>query len=158
MKRIIDTTLLVLVKDNKILLAQKKRGFGVGLFNGVGGKKQADETIYEAMLRETKEEINIEPIDAKLIGIIDFDLFLKGENVIEKMHIYMANDFIGTPTESDEMKPQWFDLDKIPYNNMFEDDIYWLPEALKGNKIKGICEFDRDLKLISKQFTIVENL
>lgn len=158
MKRNIDTTLLVMVKDEKILLAQKKRGFGKGLYNGVGGKKQENETIYEAMLRETKEEINIEPIDAKLIGIIDFDLYLKDENVTEKMHIYMAHDYIGTPTESDEMNPKWFDLDNIPFDNMFEDDIIWLPEALKGNKFKGCFFFNKDMKITSKEFSVVDNL
>jgi hypothetical protein len=34
----IETTLLLLIKNNKIMLALKKRGFGEGKFNGVGGK------------------------------------------------------------------------------------------------------------------------
>ena len=31
-------TLCLLMRDNEILLAMKKRGFGVGKWNGVGGK------------------------------------------------------------------------------------------------------------------------
>lgn len=158
MKRNIDTTLLIVIKNNKILLAQKKRGFGEGLFNGVGGKKQENETIYEAMLRETKEEIDIVPLDAKLVAIMDFDLYLKGENVTEKMHTYIASDYEGEPTESEEMKPQWFDLDNIPYNNMFQDDILWLPEVLKGNKVRAYFDFDKDMNLISQKCNIVDEL
>lgn len=33
-----ETTLCLLKKENSILLAMKKRGFGAGKYNGVGGK------------------------------------------------------------------------------------------------------------------------
>jgi 8-oxo-dGTP pyrophosphatase MutT (NUDIX family) len=54
-----NTTLLFLVKkqDNKItdvLLAMKKRGFGAGRWNGVGGKLGEGETIEQAVIRESK--------------------------------------------------------------------------------------------------------
>lgn len=159
MKRNLDTTLLIIVKDNKILLATKKRGFGVGKFNGVGGKKQENETIYEAMLRETKEEIGVIPINAKNVGIIDFDMWLKGENVNEKMYIYLANDFDGEVVESEEMRPQWFNLEEIPYDNMFLDDIIWLPEVLKDNLVKGTCVFSKDFgTMISQDIKVVDSL
>ena len=158
MKRKLDTTLLVIVKDNKILLATKKRGFGVGKYNGVGGKRQENETIFEAMVRETEEEIGVKPLDAINVGIIDFDMFLKGENVIEKMFIYLASDYSGEIVESEEMKPEWFDLDKIPYDNMFADDIIWLPEVLKGNKIQGECVFDKEFNMLSHTIKPVDEL
>ena len=53
----LETTLLVIVKDNKIMLGEKKRGFGKGKFNAVGGKRQEGELIYDTMLRETMEEM-----------------------------------------------------------------------------------------------------
>ena len=58
---ILETTLCLLRKDNKILLAMKKRGFGTGKYNGVGGKIENGETLNEAMIRETKEEIGVIP-------------------------------------------------------------------------------------------------
>ena len=54
------TTLCLLIKDNKILLPIKKRGFGKGKNNGVGGKLEDGETELEAMIRETKEEIGVD--------------------------------------------------------------------------------------------------
>lgn len=30
------------------------------------------------------------------------------------------------------MRPQWFDIADIPYEQMWEDDKIWLPELLKG--------------------------
>lgn len=37
--------------DDNILLGMKKRGFGVGWWNGFGGKVHSDETIFEAAKR-----------------------------------------------------------------------------------------------------------
>ena len=54
-----ETTLCLLKKDNSILLAMKKRGFGSGKYNGIGGKIEKGETPDEAMIRETKEEIKV---------------------------------------------------------------------------------------------------
>ena len=54
-----EMTLGFLVKDNKVLLAMKKRGFGVGRWNGIGGKLEVNESPESAMKREANEEINI---------------------------------------------------------------------------------------------------
>lgn len=45
--------------ENEILLAMKKRGFGVGKWNGVGGKPQDGESIEKAAIREMQEEISV---------------------------------------------------------------------------------------------------
>lgn len=50
MKKIL--TLSIITKKGKILLGMKKRGFGVGKWNGFGGKVQHGETLEEAMKRE----------------------------------------------------------------------------------------------------------
>ena len=154
----INTTLLFIIKDDKILLAMKKRGFGVGLYNGVGGKMQDGETIFETMIRETKEEINVEPIDAKLVGIIDFDLYLKGENVIEKVHIFVAHNYKDDLQESEEMKPEWFDINKIPYEKMFDDDLLWLQDVVNGKLVQGKVKFDKSNHTVESNISIVEKL
>lgn len=28
------------------------------------------------------------------------------------------------------MKPEWFNIDSIPYGSMWPDDIYWLPDLI----------------------------
>jgi 8-oxo-dGTP pyrophosphatase MutT (NUDIX family) len=45
-------TLGYLVRGDEVLMAMKKRGFGVGKWNGTGGKLQPGETVEEAMIRE----------------------------------------------------------------------------------------------------------
>ena len=156
-KRILPTTLLIVIKDNKILLACKKRGFGIGKYNGVGGKIEAGETVEQGMIRETFEEIGIVPKNYTLRGIIDFDEYYKGEPVIEKTHIYIANDYEYEPQESDEMKPFWFDLDKIPYDKMFPDDKFWLPKVINGENVVGEFVFDKDFNKLSHYINVVDD-
>lgn len=152
----IETTLLLLRRENEILLAMKKRGFGEGKFNGVGGKLEPNETPEMAMIREAQEEISVTPIEYTKVGIMEFLEYFKGskENII--FHLFVATAWDGEPQESDEMKPQWFDIDKIPYNQMFADDKYWMPYILEGKKINGFFEFDENWNMLSHKIDEIE--
>lgn len=55
-------TLMLISNNEQILLGMKKRGFGMGKYNGFGGKVEAAESIIDAAIRETKEECGVEPI------------------------------------------------------------------------------------------------
>lgn len=150
-----ETTLLLLRREGQILLAKKKRGFGTGLYNGVGGKVELGETIEQAMIRECEEEIFVTPTEYEKMGTIHFKEYMKDELTDLTFHLYVATSWIGEPKESEEMNPSWFDLDKIPYSEMFKDDSYWLPIVLKGQKIKAYFEFDKDWNLIDYK---IENI
>lgn len=149
--KIIETTLLLLRKDNKIMLALKKKGFGTGKYNGLGGKLELGENPEEAMLREAYEEGRVKPIDYTYMGENEYSEFINGEPVKLKFYLYITEKWIGDPEETDEMKPYWFDIDKIPYDNMFVGDIYWLPLVLDNKKIHGYFKFDENWNLISHE-------
>ena len=146
----LETTLCLLRKDDKILLAMKKRGFGTGKYNGVGGKIEEGETEEAAMIRETQEEINVTPIKYEKVGLMEFDEYYKGNKTNLVFHLYMVYDWDGIPNETEEMSPKWFDISNIPYDNMFPDDKYWLPLILEGQKINAYFEFDEQWNLLSK--------
>ena len=154
----LETTLCLLKKNNDILLAMKKRGFGEGKYNGIGGKIKEQETPEEAMIRETQEEILVTPIKYEKVGIVEFDEFYKGQKEKVFFHLYTVSEWSGEPTESEEMKPYWFNINDIPYDNMFPDDKYWLPLILEGKKIKAYFNFDEDWNVISKNIEEVELL
>ncbi|MDD2871716.1 MAG: 8-oxo-dGTP diphosphatase [Candidatus Gracilibacteria bacterium] len=131
----IQATLGIMIKDDKIFLGEKKRGFGKGVYNGIGGKQEADETIDKCMIREANEEIgiNIDEKDLEKVSLLHFYFDANPEWNMD-VHIYLIKKFVGEIIETDEIKPQWFDIDKIPYDNMWEDDTYWLPRVLNGER------------------------
>ncbi len=155
--RTINTTLVLLVKENQVLLGEKKRGFAKGTLNGIGGKQDPGETIEQAMIRETQEEIGVTPVKFELIGKIHFDVWYKGERVNMYLNIYISTVFDGEPIETDEMIPHWFNFDTIPYEKMLQDDLLWMPMALKGKKFVGDVKFDKDLKMLSHKFEEVKD-
>lgn len=128
-------TLCIVHQHPMILLGMKKRGFGAGRWNGFGGKVSAAETIEDAAKRETREEAGIEAENLDKVGIIDFEF--KGNPEILQVHIFRSNNFSGKLMESEEMKPQWFHIDEIPFDKMWPDDKYWMPLFLSGKKFKG---------------------
>jgi len=129
-------TLCIIYNHPQVLLGMKKRGFGMGRWNGFGGKVEKGETIEEAALRELKEEAGIKVTQRlEKIGILDFEF--QGNPEILEVHIFRGEKFSGKPTESEEMKPQWFHIDEIPFSEMWPDDIHWIPLFLKRKKFKG---------------------
>lgn len=151
-------TLLFLRDNDKILLAMKKRGFGAGRWNGVGGKLDEGENIEQAMIRETEEEIGVTPVDYTHVADILFHELHDG--LIAEMHVsvFTATKWQGEPSESEEMAPQWFDLSEIPYQEMWPDDPHWLPQVLAGKKLRAQFELDENDGIMSKQVTEVDEL
>jgi ADP-ribose pyrophosphatase YjhB (NUDIX family) len=149
-------TLASAVKRNKILLGMKKRGFGEGRWNGFGGKVENRETITDAAKREVFEECKIKAEKIEKRGIITF--IFEGDEKELEVHIYIIKKFSKTPTETDEMKPQWFDLDKIPFSKMWPDDPLWMPYFLAGKKFTGTVYFKDHNTITSHNIHEVEKL
>lgn len=143
----INATLTLFMKDDKILLGEKKRGFANGTLNGIGGKQDPGETIEQAMIRECCEEVGARPTKYDHVGKIDFDLWYKGERTNMTMYIYKCYEYSGEIKETEEIKPNWYDIDKIPFDRMLSDDIIWLPQVLKGQKVEGKVKFDKEKML-----------
>ena len=131
-------TLMFVIKNGRVLLIRKKRGLGAGKINGPGGRLEPDETPKECAIRETNEELIINPLNVRSAG----ELFFHAEDM-PRIHgyIFVATDYEGTPSETDEAIPIWFDLSTIPFEEMWEDDRYWLPEVLNGQSVRGYFTF-----------------
>jgi len=123
-------------KHPLVLLGMKKRGFGVGRWNGFGGKANPGETLEENVIRELKEECGIMAKDIKKKAVLNFFFEYEPLEYIE-VNIFGIYDFAGEPVESEEMKPKWFRIDEIPYGKMWPDDIYWHHLFFSGKNFKG---------------------
>lgn len=163
MNKLRNATLVFLVKKSKnkitdICLAMKKRGFGINRWNGVGGKvDDQKETIEEAARRETKEEIGVSIKELSKIAELSF-YFPHNPAWDQMVHVYLVEEWDGEPTESEEMNPKWFSVKDIPFKNMWPDDIFWLPEVIKGKLIKAMFKFGEGDVIKSKRIKITKKL
>jgi 8-oxo-dGTP pyrophosphatase MutT (NUDIX family) len=144
-----SAVLCFIVKDNRVLLAMKKRGFGEGWWNGAGGKIKDGETPLEAILREMQEEVGIMPHDPVHHGTLHF--FFEDGTPDWEVRVFRAEEFDGEPSESEEMRPAWFNFEDIPYDSMWKDDPHWLPLLLEGKRFEGKFTFRDNDTLLSHE-------
>ena len=151
-----QATLCFLVKGNYVLLAMKKRGFAEGKWNGVGGKRYVkDKSIKEAAIRETREEISVKLNSMRLVAVLNF-YHLGNQKAGQQVAVYLSDKWEGKPQETEEMAPKWFDIKKIPYSKMWEDDKYWLPRILAGEQLVADFLFDDNQNLLEYDIRKVE--
>ncbi len=139
-------TLCFLIRDGKILLIRKKRGLGAGKINGPGGRIEPGEEPHECGVRETSEEVGLTPLDVQNRGELHFQ-FADGYSL--HCTVFVANEYTGELIETDEALPIWTSLESIPYEEMWADDIHWLPGVVSGGTFRGYFHFDGE-KMLSK--------
>ncbi|MDD5146671.1 MAG: 8-oxo-dGTP diphosphatase [Candidatus Pacebacteria bacterium] len=149
-------TLCLVHQHPNILLGFKKRGFGANRWNGFGGKVQEGETIEEATRREVMEEAGLALKDLELRGILEFHV--QDDPDFLEVYLFRSENFEGEPQESEEMLPQWFHYEQLPFQDMWPDDQHWMPLFLEGKKFKGRFLFDPDNNILEKALEIVEDL
>lgn len=132
----------------------KKRGFGAGRYNGTGGKVEEGENIVEATIREAKEEIGVLPSLIKKVAELTFT-FPHNESWNQLVHVYITETWEGELVETDEMAPNWFNVEEIPYKIMWPDDIFWLPHVLNGKYVKGKFVFGEKDVILEKDLEIL---
>jgi 8-oxo-dGTP diphosphatase len=137
-------TLCFIIRDNQVLLIRKKRGLGAGKINAPGGRLEIGETPNECAIRETQEEVGLTPIGVQECGQLHFQ-FADGYSL--HCTVFTASDFCGELIETDEALPLWTAIDAIPYEEMWADDIHWLPGVLNGGTFRGYFHFDNETML-----------
>ncbi len=137
-------TLLFVFDGDRVLLILKKRGLGAGKVNGPGGKIEPGETPSQCAVRETFEELRITTENPEEYGLLRFQ-FTDGLGLL--CHVFRADAWTGTPTETDEAVPLWTPVNAIPYDRMWEDDRHWFHLLASRTPFVGNFEFDGDLML-----------
>jgi len=52
------------------------------------------------------------------------------------------------------MIPEWFDIDKIPYEKMWVDDMHWLPHVLAGKFVNATFVFDDKENILEQEVNV----
>ena len=132
-------TLMFIKQGDQVLLIEKQRGIGAGKINGPGGKIDPGETPEECVIREVQEELHITVKDPIKMGELFFDM---SDIPNIHCHVFIGTEFEGEPTSTDEAIPMWSKISEIPFNKMWEDDKYWLPDMLNGKQFIGRFIFE----------------
>lgn len=81
------------------------------------------ETVIAAAARELEEEAGIRPLDLTHVGELTFNFDDNPQPWL--VHVYRVRAFEGEIVESDEMAPEWFSVDHLPFDRMWADDVHW---------------------------------
>lgn len=90
-------------------------------------------------------------IEFEQVGKLDF----KDDKELNKCYVFLCKKWKNEPTESEEMKPHWFDIEKIPYEKMWSADKYWMPHILSGKKISAVFRYDAENNLIGHDVRVL---
>ena len=141
-----DTSLVYPIReDGAILLGRKRRGMGVGKWNGFGGKIEDGETMAACAVRELFEECGL-AADVEALEFVA-DLYFDLPSDPAWSHggaVYFVRAWTGEPQATDEMEPRWFWPKDLPYDEMWEADCIWLPRLLSGERLRGTVRFAAD--------------
>ena len=123
---IIDKIAYIYIKDRKILSTLSK---GKDTYYIPGGKREGNESDFETLIREIKEELSVDINSStiKLYGIFEAQAHGKAEGIIVKMTCYTA-DYIGELKAASEIdKIVWLttaDIDSIsPVDKLIFTDL-----------------------------------
>jgi 8-oxo-dGTP pyrophosphatase MutT (NUDIX family) len=147
-------TLIYVFNNNKILLGSKKYGNAKGKLNGYGGKiETTDDSVKEAALRELKEETGLKVKRVEIHAVLNMKW---GEDNNAKIFVFKAYELKNSPQEGKEMTINWFDINSVPKERMWESDKYWFDLVLQDRKFIAKLIFDDTdsnlLKRISVEF------
>jgi len=101
------------------------------------------ESPEQACIREVYEESGLRVSDLKCHGALKFWFGDTYEPVIV-CHIFSTKSFNGQLLEGQEGLLRWMSFDDLLYEEMWEDDRYWLPLLIEGKSFNGEFRFDKE--------------
>lgn len=125
-----ETVLAYIFNDDEVLMLfrnKKKNDINKGKWMGVGGHIEKGETPEQALIREIKEETNLDVISYKFRGTL---LFINNEYQ-EKIYLYTVDKYLGNIKECNEGDLQFFNKEDVVNLNMWKGDYYFYNLLLK---------------------------
>ena len=115
-----SVVVLIIYKNGKVLLQKREDN---GLWALHGGGINVGETYLEALNREVKEELNITPVNPKLMGIFSgekmYNKYQKSQDEVYVLsHAFICDKYIGDIdfTDGEVTNLKWFDIENLPQN------------------------------------------
>ncbi len=131
MDKIMTKTVLIYIEKNDsylMLLKNNKGNMNHGKWLGIGGHIEISETSEEALIREVKEETNLDLLNYENSGTVYFH----DNNYLEIMNLYKSNSFKDELGSCDEGTLKWVKKDEILNLNLWEGDKSFLPLLIEN--------------------------
>jgi len=112
----IEVVAAIIKKDDKIFATQRGYGEFKGFWEFPGGKMEAGESPQEALIREIKEELNIDILVGELVDTVEYDY----PEFHLTMHCYICTFQSGELVLNEHEDSKW--LTKKTLNT-----VNWLP-------------------------------
>ncbi len=121
--------------QRQVLLGRKRRGFGVGMIMGLGGKAGPDESAAACAVREAREEAGIAVDQDSLAWRAELSFVFPSRPELDALvTVFFGERWSGEPRESQELTPEWFDVGSPPLDQMLDDEAYWLPRVSRARR------------------------
>jgi ADP-ribose pyrophosphatase YjhB (NUDIX family) len=161
-KVLFKATVVLPVKDGKVLLGMKTRKIGVGCWNGYGGGVEDGENILDCAIRELEEESGLRARleDLVKVAIVDFhNEKVDGSVFVSRVHFFLVKDWEGEPTETKDgamITPTFFDINDLPYEKMMPADKEFFPFILNDKKVLVESHYTPFQKALKREVKIEE--
>lgn len=142
---------LLVIKNGQVLLMKKPRR---DWYVAPGGKMESGESIFEAAIREFREETNAEPLGVHLKGVYTMMIEEHGKPVDEWMlFTFLATDLEGTPyEETREGVLEWHPVESLETLPMAEGDRTNLLFAVNQEGVQyGTFHYTPDFELLEEK-------
>lgn len=147
-----SASLALILDNNQLLLGRKIRKgatIGEGTLNGPGGKCEDGQLARENLTQEVYDEVGLTVLAAREVAVIEFH---NGTKNIMTVWVFLATRWRGTPRSSVEMcEPEqgwWFDVNRLPFDEMLASDRLWMPRVLSGEHLFGVVHQSDDAKIV----------
>lgn len=161
-------TLVFPVQGNRIMLATKMRGVGVGYLNGWGGGVEPGESIHECAMREFKEETGGAEITPDILkadafhcrGVVHFRNYKEdGRVVFCDVVVYTTSFWFGEIHSTEEMRsPAWHKVSNIPHLGLMPGDKFWLPKFIHGRNMHAWVVYGPEQRELLDDVVVVSSL
>jgi 8-oxo-dGTP diphosphatase len=136
----------------QVLLGYKKTGLGRGKIVGLGGHVEPGESAAEAAVREVNEESGLVVAQGALTAAAQLTFLFPAHAAWDMdVAIFTSGDWSGEPAETDEIRPQWFDVDALPFDRMWDDAPRWLPRVLAGERLRATFSYAGDNETVATE-------
>jgi 8-oxo-dGTP diphosphatase len=156
-----SVTLCFLLRDGpggpEVLLGLKQTGFGKGKIVGIGGHVEPGESDAQAVIREVLEETGVvlRVEDLADAGSVHF-VFPARPEWNMRTTLFTARTWQGEPAPSDEILPEWFRVDTLPVDRMWQDADHWLPVVLEGRRINVVVTMHTDNESVASSESLLD--